>query len=454
MKRCISFFLSTLVVLCHGNAPALGQPYDFSSITQLLDDSSARYADRIYIEVYKNNEQIFKYQKGWLNCDNVRLGVASSTKWISGAVFLRLSEKGWFALDDSIGIYLPIFSRYGKGHITLRQSYSMSSGIFQEGERNQYHRDPRYTLAESVDSIAKNVPILYPTGTMIGYDGTMMHAWGRVAEMVDSINGRRRGWRTIAKEELFDLLDMDQTDYTDFLPNPAVAGGIETTPCDYLKFLRMLANHGMHGGDTVLQQSSIDEMFVDQTGSAPIFHTYWPSNHPYFPNGMDTMRYTFGAWWLEKDINGNVIAITSPGYYGHYPFYDRCRDIYGTFFCYIPLTQGGGTQVLSTYLRFLDLMREEVGPCDSTLGIVDIESPVEINVYPSPNQGTFMVSAPRSMRRISVYSRLGRLMETVEIDAQRHAAFDATNYAQGMYFLRIEMESGTSSVKNVFIYHP
>lgn len=336
---------------------AKSQSYDFSLIDKLLEDSSSLYLNRIYVDVYQNDSVIYNFQKGWLKCNNVRLGLASSTKWISAAIFLKLAEKGWLNLDDSIGKYLPIFTKYSKGHTTLRQAYSMSTGVFNPGNNVEYHRDPSLTLNQSVDSIAQNLEILYPTASMIGYDGSMMHAWGRVAEIIDSMKGNNRDWRQIAKEEFFNLLKMDSTDYTDFYPNnPAVAGGIETTPCDYLKFLKMISNNGIYNGDTILKQTSIDEMFTDQTKNAPIYHTFWPHNHPDFPETVDTIKYTFGAWWSELDNNGNIIQITSPGAYGHYPFYDKCRNVYGTFFCYIPVIQGGFQVVMETYLRFQKLL--------------------------------------------------------------------------------------------------
>lgn len=345
--------------------PTPAQPYNFSTITQMLNDSSALYLNRIYVEVFKNDSSIYQYQKGDLQCSNIRLGTGSATKWVSGAIFLRLVEKGWLSLNDSIGKYLPVFTQYGKGHITLRQSYSMSSGMFNPGNANDYHKNSAFTLRQSVDSIAKRVQILYPTGSMIGYDGSMMHVWGRVAEIIDSIRGGNRDWRTIAREEFFSLLQMGSTDYTDFYPNnPAVAGGIETTPCDYLKFLKMLSNKGRYNNNNVLLQSSIDEMFTDQTRSAPIYFSYWPSRHPDFPAGIDTMRYTFGAWWAEKDTRGNIIGITCPGAYGLYPFYDRCRNVYGVMFCYIPPLQGGFKNMMNTHLKMQRILREQFGPCN------------------------------------------------------------------------------------------
>jgi CubicO group peptidase (beta-lactamase class C family) len=430
-------FLSIAIFFLIANR-STAQSYDFSAITQMLNDSSSLYLNRIYVEVFKNDTSIYQYQDGWIYCNNIRLGQGSATKWISSAIMLRLAEKGWWNLDDSIGTYLPIFTQYGKGHITIRQCYSMSSGMYNPGNGVEYHRDPSLTLTQSVDSIAMNVQILYPTGSMIGYDGTMMHVWGRAAEVVDSINGNFRDWRTIAKEEFFDLMGMDSTDYTDFYPNnPAVAGGIETTPCDWLKFLKMLSHNGIYNTDTILQPSSVDEMFTDQTNSAPIYYTYWPSNHPDFPNGLDTMRYTWGAWWTEKDVNGNIVGITSPGAYGHYPFIDRCRNLYGTFFCYIPPIQGGGAVVENTYLHFLRILRDTIGSsCNLPTGVDETTLQDNFNIYPNPTNNVLHLEPGLLGENYTV--ELKNSMGQQIGSYNNPTLIDLSTYSIGLYFIKIQ----------------
>ncbi|MFW5725827.1 MAG: serine hydrolase [Bacteroidota bacterium] len=376
------------------------------------------------------------------------MGLASSTKWVSGAIFLKLAEQQWLSLDDSIGMYLPVFTEYGKGHFTLRQAYSMSSGIFNPGTSSPYHRDPSLTLAQSADTIAKNVEILFEPGSMIGYDGTAMHVWGRAAEVIDSIRGPNRDWRTIAREEFFDLMQMDSTDYTDFYPNnPAVAGGIETTPCDYLRFLKMLSNDGQYNGVQVLQPSSIDEMFTDQTQSAPIYHTFWPSNHPDFAPEIDTLRYTFGAWWTEKDANGNITGLTSPGAYGHYPFIDRCKNIYGTFFTFIPVTEGGGKKVENTFLRFLKILREQTGECTLTS---NNKSPRTHSnqefFYPNPASNILYLNTlqlPPLNLTLQIFDISGRQVYSLPIHAQQTGHLDLEGVSNGVYIATISDPEGS-----------
>jgi hypothetical protein len=55
--------------------------------------------------------------------------------------------------------------------------------------------------------------------------------------------------------------------------------------------------------------------------------------------------------------------IASPGYYGSFPWVDRCRGIYGIVFVHNP---GEGGRSLAVATRILDLIRKEVGGCAVT----------------------------------------------------------------------------------------
>ena len=452
MKITHLFIFLGLIFISH-NQELLSQNYDFSSIDQMLEDSSSLYLDRIYVEVFQNNLSIYKFQKGQIKYNAPRLGQGSATKWISSGIMLKLAEKGWWSLDDSIGKYLPIFSDYGKGHITLRQSYSMSSGMYNPGNSSDYHKDPTLTLEQSVDSIAKHVEILYPAGEMIGYDGTMMHVWGRAAEVIDENKGFNRSWREIAREEFFSPLEMDSTDYTDFLPNPAVAGGIETTPHDYLNFLHMLANIGEFKGRKILNPGSVQEMFTDQTSSAPIFDSYWPPNHPDFPNNVDTMKYTFGAWWSELDENGKITVITSPGAFGNYPFVDRCRNIYGTFFCYIHPFKGGGQNVMNTFLRFLKILRDSIQPnCNLDLSNTEILNEVlSLQLYPNPAKDEVIINSTHLLSSYRIFNSSGALVQSNNHLNKSHLSLNLSRLKPGIYLVQALTNNNKMTTKRLII---
>lgn len=99
MKR---FLISGL--LC--TVPVFSQTYDFSAATAQLAGNLNLYGNRVVaiVEQEKRGE-IFRYEAGAIT-QNTKLGIASCSKWLSGAVVLAYAERGYFRLDDRLGDYL------------------------------------------------------------------------------------------------------------------------------------------------------------------------------------------------------------------------------------------------------------------------------------------------------------------------------------------------------------
>jgi CubicO group peptidase (beta-lactamase class C family) len=320
--------------------------YDFSAVNALLTASVPAFNGQVYVALKRDDSVVYEFAAGGVD-QNTVIGIASATKWISGAVILALAEQGHFSLDDPVGMYLPIFATQGKGHFTIRHAFSMSSGLFDD---TRPETNPYLTLEQSVNLIALNTPFIFsPPGSNIAYDGKQMQVVGRIAEVVTG-----KDWRTIAKEQLFDKCGMSRTNYDVFGINPAVAGGLSTTAADYLAFLKMVMDGGVCNGVRILTPESIQEMFTNQTNNAPVLETPWPSNHPDFPYGNDDLRYSFGSWILAENPDTHVVEeLTSPGAWGSLPWADQRRNLYGVIFTYIPVDQGGFQSVLDTELAVL-----------------------------------------------------------------------------------------------------
>ena len=100
-----------LVVLC-ARAPA----YDFAALDTLIRDSLGALGDSVVVLIKRDDTVLYHNRQG--NLDSAtKIGIASASKWISGAVLLRLAEKGLLKLDDSLGAYLPLFSQHGKTNL-------------------------------------------------------------------------------------------------------------------------------------------------------------------------------------------------------------------------------------------------------------------------------------------------------------------------------------------------
>ena len=344
------------------------QDYDFGEINTLLDDSLNVYNGNVVVLIEQNNSRIYEYQAGVIDTSSI-VAIASASKWLSGAVILSLADEGYFSLDDTVGTYLPIFTENEKGHITIRQAFSMTSGLFNLEYYHAFSLDTSLTLAESVDSIAVNIPLAYESGTWIAYNSHGMQTVGRIAEIVTG-----QDWQTIAEEQIFNRCEMFNTTYDVFGINPFIAGGVRTPPVEYIQFLQMVMNNGLYNGDTVLTSQSIQELFTNQTAGLPIYWSPFPYGHPDYPYDADVLRYGFGSWiFAENPTTGLVEEITSPGAWGTFPWADNSRNISGIIFTFVI---EGFLPTLNTNLKLIQTVREVV---DSPLqGDVNYDGTVDI----------------------------------------------------------------------------
>ena len=348
--------------------------YDFSAVDRILQDSLAAFGDSVSVVIHKDGKVIYHNSKGNLDT-TAKIGIASSSKWITGAVILRLAEKQVLGLDDSLGARLPAFTANGKGHITIRQCFSMTSGLY--GGKN-YELNPLMTLQRSVDSIAAYTPLAFTPGARFAYSGSGMQSVARFAEIATG-----KPWNQLAKEEILDPCGMANTTYDDFGPlNPAVAGGIRTTAAEYMRFLGMVNGGGRSGGVQVLSQASLAEMFHDHTVGIPILYSPWPGSPDTYPDGKHP-GYGFGCWAMSTNpTSGEEDEIASPGAFGSFPWADRCRNLYGMVLVHNP---GEGARSHRVALQIIALVREQVGGC-STVGIGSrwIRAGSQENRFPRP----------------------------------------------------------------------
>lgn len=197
-------------------ASAAAQTYDFSAATQLLEDNLGAYPGGVFVQVFQDDREVFTFQSGAVTA-TTQLRIASATKWLSSAVILRLVEAGDLGLDDRLGDHLPIFDLYGKGDVTLRQCFAMTSGLHETVV--DYETSPWLTLEQATHLIAANTPIVFPPGTQLDYEGDGMEVVGRAAEVASGIE-----WRPLAEQKLGEPLGLASLEYTLFPVNPGIPG--------------------------------------------------------------------------------------------------------------------------------------------------------------------------------------------------------------------------------------
>lgn len=348
MFRLASFLLVLLTALgCRSPKEVAPKVYNFEPVTNVLLDSIMRYRGNVLVMVNQAGKPIYDFELSMGKREAIPL--ASATKWLSGAVIMALVDERKLSLNDTVGKYLPNFTQYGKGHITLRQLFSHTSGL--PGNTPQAFEARRYqTLAQAVDSIGRTTKLLYKPGTAFFYGDLGMHVAGRIAEVATG-----KSWTTLFREKIGAPCNMEYTLYTSAL-NPGIAIGAASVATDYLNFLEMLVNNGMYDGVRVLSEAAIQEMEKDQTNGASMAYTVYPRN-PYTPTGVQApLRYGIGMW---RDVTDPTLSapteVSSPGVFGVHPWINRKQKIAGIIFT---LSSFGDTWLTSLKVR--ELIRKEV----------------------------------------------------------------------------------------------
>jgi CubicO group peptidase (beta-lactamase class C family) len=281
--RSLATLLLFLSLFSARSARAQAPTYNFTPLTQLLQDSLARLGGRAGLLLIQNGQVIYKQYFGGWN-DNTTIPIASGSKLPSMAAVLTLVDEGRLNLDDVVTKYLPQ-SFAAKPAITLRQLMSHTSGL-PGGSR--FLETNTLTLAQAVDSIGRRAPMSrYAPGTAFQYGGVSMHVAGRLAEIAAG-----ESWDALFARRIAGPLNMPNTDYLGLGPttNFRIAGGAQTRMPEYAHLLQMLLDDGLYNGQRVLSPAAVRAMLSDQTAGVPLVGTPY-QNDPRRQN----FRYGFGA---------------------------------------------------------------------------------------------------------------------------------------------------------------
>ena len=236
--------------------------------------------------------------------------LVSSAKWISAAGILALTDDGTLSLDDSVGKYLDYFRKGERRGITLRHLLSHRSGL---PDYSPCMFQPELPRDECARQIGEKSTLRHPPGAAFAYGGAGFTVAGRMAEVAA---GRR--WVEIFASRIAQPLGLKQTGYGTE-PNALLSEGQPySSPADYIVFLEMILNNGMHAGRQVLSARAVAEMTRVQTTGAAIAAS--PREKP---------QYGLGCWIDLADSTGKGVVITSPGGGGFMPWIDRQHHIVG-----------------------------------------------------------------------------------------------------------------------------
>lgn len=251
--------------------------------------------------------------------------IFSMTKPVTGTALMMLWDEGKFKLDDPVEMHLPelagmqvFVSQNEDGSweteaadhpMTVRELMSHTGGLLYTPPLSQGPVANAYAEAGIMDltgtSLADSVPAL--KGIPLGYQPGTQWVYSISVDvqgyMVERLSGMSFG--EFLQQRLFDPLGMVDTGFYvkpenahrlsrqyapnsdgtlrrtdnrggiaggyDFLSAPVFesgGGGLTSTAADYLQFVQMHLNKGMHNGQRLLSEEAIDEMRSNQLPDA------------------------------------------------------------------------------------------------------------------------------------------------------------------------------------------
>lgn len=297
---------------------AIAQP-DFSEVDRKLEASKKELGGNVVTLIYKDGKIIYQKALGTDFNLKTQAPIASCSKWLTAALVMSFVDQGKLSLDDKVSKFLPIFTKYSKGYITIKDCLAHLTGIESEPIRltNLFGRKKYASLEEEVNDFASKKEIQANPGLEFRYSGIGLNIAGRVLEVLT-----KRSFEQLMQERITRPLMMRNTSFASFnAVNPS--GGAVSTASDYMNFLSMLLNKGMFNGKRILSEKAVEDMSVVRTTPAII---------KYAPKAAEGFNYGFGEWILQADENGNGTVVASPGLFGTWPMIDKCRGYACIFF--------------------------------------------------------------------------------------------------------------------------
>lgn len=299
---------SVLSLICFLLLSALVHAQNFSEVEQLMLNNQKALGDDQVLMIYKDGKMAYQKTLGDFR-PNIQAPIGESSQWLTAALVMILVDEGKISLDDNLGKYLPIFPKWLKGYITIRNCLSHTSGIEADksGAGKLFQKKSFSTLEEEVNYYAEKRDIANNPGVWFQYNQMGPNIVGRVLEVIT-----KKKFDRLIQEKLLRPLNMRLTTFSNYTSAISPADGAKSTAAEYMNFLSMLLNKGKFNGKQIISEKSVAEMMKLQTGQA--LNKYTPA----FMNGFS---YGLGTWLETKD--GTVVNCVSQN--SPFVWIDYCR---------------------------------------------------------------------------------------------------------------------------------
>jgi CubicO group peptidase (beta-lactamase class C family) len=321
--NCLRFsLLATLLLFClfagAQRKPEVPVDHRFDPLDQLFKQNQKELGNDYVALVWKDGKLLYQKQGSDDFTPKMEAPLVRDADWMTAALVMTFVDEGKISLDDKVTTYIPMFAKYSKGYITIRNCLTNTTGIKVSedikkalGKKKDEEDQKDETLEDEVNSYASHRDIGTNPGTEIFYNNLGPNIAARCLEVVG-----KKPFERLMMERIIRPLKMRGANFASqdgSATNPS--GGAVASANDYISFLVMLMNKGVApDGKRVLSEKAIQELVSPQFASLPI---------KFIPKELQGAQFGLGCYITGT---GNSTVLLSPNMLGTTAWIDQCRN--------------------------------------------------------------------------------------------------------------------------------
>lgn len=308
MLKIFSALAASVLIILSANAQV-----DTAAISAKLRSAARQLGKDVVCVIQKDGKVIYKKESPEFGA-KTQAPAGATSQLLTAALVLTYVQEGKLSLDDKVSKYLPFFTKYSKGYITIRHCLTHQTGVETDPGIIRIFQKSKYkTLEDEAMGIASRKEIETNPGTEFKYSNTGYNLVGRVLEVIT-----KKPFDRLIQDRVLRPLGMRGTTFTneDFNAATNPSFGARTTANDLTNFMTMLINKGTFNNKQILTPESVSLLLGMQAPAGQMKS---------IPKQVDGLAYTFGAWMLEADAAGKTTAVAAPSLTGSWAMTDLCR---------------------------------------------------------------------------------------------------------------------------------
>jgi len=278
---------------------------NFDAVDQLFKQNQKTLGNFVAL-AWKDGKVVYQKQSNPDFTAKAQAPIGAAGNWMTAALVMTFVDEGKLSLDDKVTRYIPLFSKYSKGYITVRNCLTHTSGVRGEAGVRIEMKSKFESTEDMVNSYASRHDIVTNPGTEFFYSEIGPNIVARVLEIVG-----KKPFDRLMMERVIRPCKMRATTFTsDDGGAINASGGAKSTANDYMNFLIMLMNKGEFEGKRVLSEKAVEEIETAQFASLPTKST---------AAGLSGAKFGLGSFIMDNN------TFACPDGFGVVPFFDKCR---------------------------------------------------------------------------------------------------------------------------------